>query len=601
MLTGLAKQSLRFATVGRLLRFQARSPLTRNRPFVLFGDEVYSYADAYREAERFARLYDAERREREPLSIGVYQDNTPAFLFACLGAALSGDLVFGLNTGFRGDTLAAVIDRGEIGLVLTTPDHVEQLERVLDGRPTLGRGGVIVDSPAPPDGMRSLDAALRDAESARRRSLSRIVGAQPLVVIYTSGTTGVPKGIPCSHIKLLGAGGLGIVRTGLRPSDRGYVCMPLFHSNAWLLGVMPILTVGGSMVVTKRFSASAFEDDILRYGVTYMNYVGQPIHYILDALERKHGSPEAIERALARHPKNQFRIAHGNGASAVDRAKLVRYLGMEHVYELYGSTEAVINTVVLPGDPLDSVGRIRSRKVVILDEHGRECPPARVDARGRILNYDEAVGEICAKVDADNLLFDGYWRDDGASQRKYRDGHYHSGDLGHVRIVKGKRYLYFDGRTDDWIRKDGENFSAETVASYAAAHPEVQLAAAYGVPSEVSDEKVMVAIELREGASFDPQRAFDRYMEQQRSEGMDPKWMPDYVRIVTHMPMSATEKILVRELKKQGFDLERHPDMVVWLRERGDTTYRRMTRADLESLRKRFAAAGRERLITVAS
>ena len=601
MLTELARKSLRFATVGRLLRFQATSPLTRRRPFVLFGDEVYSYADVYREAERYTRLYDAERRAREPLSIGIYQDNSPSFLFACFGAALSGDLVFGLNTGFRGDTLAAVIDRGEIGLVLTTPDHVEQIERILEGRPTLGRGSVIVDGAAPPDGMRSLGDALRDAETARRRSLARVVGAQPMVVIYTSGTTGVPKGIPCSHIKLVGAGGLGIVRTGLLPSDRGYVCMPLFHSNAWLLGVMPLLAVGGSMVVTRRFSASAFEDDVLRYGVSYMNYVGQPIHYILDALERRHGGPEGVERALARHPKNRFRIAHGNGASAVDRDKLVRYLGMEHVYELYGSTEAVINTVVKPGDPTDSVGRIRSRNVVILDENGRECPAARVDAHGRILNYEEAVGEICAKVDADNLLFDGYWRDEGASRKKYRDGHYHSGDLGHVRVVKGKRYLYFDGRTDDWIRKDGENFSAETVALYAAAHAEVQLAAAYGVPSEVSDEKVMVAIELRAGDSFDPQRAFDRYMEQQRAEGMDPKWMPDYVRIVTRMPMSATEKILVRELKKQGFDLERHPDMVVWMRERGDTTYRRMTRPDFEMLRNRFAEAGRERLITLGS
>lgn len=604
--TSLARRGLQFLTVGRLLAWRATSPVSRNRPFVVWDDETYTYADAHREALRFARLMTRLRRDAvrrcelapgAPLAFGIYQDNSPAFVFAILGAALTGDLVFGLNTGFRGDTLAAVLDRGEVRAVLTAPDHLEQLERVLDGRPNLRRDAILVDGEAPP-GMHRLDAALAtDGDPASGGPEHRADGNAPLVVIYTSGTTGVPKGIGCSHLKLLGAGALTRIRIGLRSSDRGYLCMPLYHSNAWLLGIMPLLHVGGSFVLKRRFSASAFEEDMLAHGVTYMNYVGQPLHYILSALEAKHGDSNAVERSLARHPKNRFRIAHGNGASAVDRAKLIRYLGMEHVYELYGSTEAVISTVLQPGDPPDSVGRLRSNRVCILDEDGRECPPAVVDAQGRIANYDQAVGEIAARIDSDNLFFDGYFRDADASQRKYRDGYYRSGDLGHIRIVDGKRYLYFDGRTDDWIRKDGENFSAESVVRYAAAHAGVELAAAYGVPSDVSDEKVMVALQLREGARFDPRAAFERFLEQQRDEGMDPKWMPDYVRIVPEMPMSTTQKVLVRELKRQGFDIAAHPEMVVWLRERGDESYRRMTPAMFESIRKRFEDNGRERLL----
>ncbi len=608
-ITSLARRGLRFLTVGRLLRWRATSPVSRNRPFVLWEGETFSYADTYREALRFAALMTELRREAArrgelapdaPLPFGIYQDNSPAFLFAIFGASLSGDLVFGLNTGFRGDTLAAVLDRGQVRAVLTTPDHLDQLERVLDGRPTLHRDAIFLDAPPLASGTgpnatpRPPALALGTGPNATPRPAD---GNAPLVVIYTSGTTGVPKGIGCSHVKLLGAGALTRVRIGLRSTDRGYLCMPLYHSNAWLLGIMPLLHVGGSFVLKRRFSASAFEEDVLAHGVTYMNYVGQPVHYILSALEAKHGGPEAVERALARHPRNHFRIAHGNGASAVDRQKLVRYLGMEHVYELYGSTEAVISTVLQPGDPPDSVGRLRTKRVCILDEEGRECPPAIVDAQGRITNYDQAVGEIAARLDSDNLFFDGYFRDAGASSRKYRDGYYRSGDLGHVRVVNGKRYLYFDGRTDDWIRKDGENFSVESVVRYAAAQPGVALAAAYGVPSDVSDEKVMVALQLREGADFDPRAVFERFLEQQRDEGMDPKWMPDYVRIVPEMPMSTTQKVLVRELKRQGFDIEAHPDMVVWLRERGDDTYRPLTPATFEAIRRRFEENGRERLL----
>ena len=86
---------------------------------------------------------------------------------------------------------------------------------------------------------------------------------------------------------------------------------------------------------------------------------------------------------------------------------------------------------------------------------------------GRILNYDQAVGEICRVAD-DTAAVPGLLRQRRANTSKYRDGVYHSGDLGHILVRDGKRYLFFDGRTDDWIRKDGENFSALQVARLSA-------------------------------------------------------------------------------------------------------------------------------------
>jgi len=100
--------------------------------------------------------------------------------------------------------------------------------------------------------------------------------------------------------------------------------------------------------------------------------------------------------------------------------------------------------------------------VKILRPNGNECPPAELGADGKILNYDDAVGEIC-RVAPDTGFFQGYFDNTKANADKYRDGVYHSGDLGHVLIREGRRYLFFDGRTDDWIRKDGENFSAGQV------------------------------------------------------------------------------------------------------------------------------------------
>jgi len=418
----------------------------------------------------------------------------------------------------------------------------------------------------------------------------------PVIIIYTSGTTGLPKGVPCTHLKLLGAGVVVQSAVHLKKNDRGYICMPLFHSNAWYVGILPIMIAGGSFVLKRKFSASAFEEDILKYGITYMNYVGQPLHYIISALEKKYGTGDGVVTALADHPQNRFRVAYGNGAPAVDRKKIMRYLNMEHVFEIYGSSEAVITTANKPGDPVDSVGNA-GKSIIIIDEENNECEPGLVDDNGQLTNYDKAVGEISKKINKDNVRFDGYFNNEDATGSKFRDGLYHSGDLGHVRIVNGKRYLFFNGRTDDWIRKDGENFSAENVLDYAVMMPDVKLAIAYGVPCEVSDEKVMVTVQMREDAIFNPQRAFDWMIEQREKNGMDPKWMPDYIRVIKEFILTNTQKIMIRPFKREHFDIEARPDMEIYFQQRGDTTYHKLTPEAFEKIKTSFVEMQREGLL----
>ena len=130
------------------------------------------------------------------------------------------------------------------------------------------------------------------------------------MVIYTSGTTGLPKGINNNHFKFLVIG-LTVSRSlELGPDDVGYACMPLFHSNAMFLGFQPAFHVGGTLSMRERFSASSFVPDVLRYGVSYWNYVGEPVHYILAAIEKEYGGDEErILREVANHPRNRLRCA----------------------------------------------------------------------------------------------------------------------------------------------------------------------------------------------------------------------------------------------------------------------------------------------------
>jgi fatty-acyl-CoA synthase len=593
-------------TVGAQIEARAGRADTADRPFVLQGDRVWTYRQ-YRDesvrAAHFLRRRLGRCDDARPGHVAMLLENHLELLALYGGCAFAGLTLFGVNTGLRGEVLAGVLNQSRARLVVVDERFLPELERVRADLRHVAPENVIVlptqGGEVPAD--RSWHARLADEVGASGVSLDAPdAGVTPvtnLLVIYTSGTTGLPKGILNNHFKLI-ATGIGVSRTcEMGPEDRGYTCMPLFHSNSMFVGLSPCFWVGGSVVVRERFSATGFLPDVLRYGITAWNYVGEPVHYVLSALEREFGGDEErIRREVTENPRNRFRFAVGNGASPPDIDRFIRWFGLEEMYELYGSTEAAISTFRRKGDPRGSVGEITDPAVRILDERGAECPPARVAADGRIENYAEAVGEIC-RVAPDTALFQGYFDNADANASKFRDGVYHSGDLGHVLFVDGRRYLYFDGRTDDWIRKDGENFSAAQVARLVAEHPDVALAAAYGVPCAVSDELVMVALKLRPGARFDP-AGFHAFCERQvREGGMDRKWLPDFVRVVDDFQFTQTQKILVRELKRDHFHRERLPDAPVWWRERRDDGFRPFTREDFAALRRRFAAAERERLL----
>src|SRR5829696_5320343 len=161
----------------------------------------------------------------------------------------------------------------------------------------------------------------------------------------------------------------------------------------------------------------------------------------------------------------------------------------------------------------------------------RSCSAPRTCRRARSA---AAIGELVSRLGATG--FEGYWNNDEANMARVHDGIYWTGDLAY-RDEQG--YFYFAGRDYDWLRVDGENFSAAPVERILARHPDVVLAAVYAVPDPDVGDRVMAALQLRPGVTFDPED-FAAFLAAQPDLGT--KWAPRFVRIAATLPVTETSK-----------------------------------------------------------
>jgi len=225
--------------------------------------------------------------------------------------------------------------------------------------------------------------------------------------------------------------------------------------------------------------------------------------------------------------------------------------------------------------------------VVVVDEDGTELPRATFDANGALLNPVGCVGEIVNV--AGTGVFEGYYNNAAANDRATRHGWYWSGDLGY-KDVDG--FLYFAGRTADWIRVDGENFPAGPIEVIIARHHDVVACAVYGVPDHEAGDRTMAAVVLRDGARFDP-GGFAAWLDAQAD--LPPKWRPTYVRVASALPTSPTNKVLVRTLVHEKFRPDRVGGDALLVRLRGDDRYRSFGDSEAVALHGQFDRNGRAR------
>ncbi len=547
------------ATAAQLVRLRQDDDSTG----LLFEGRSWTWREVVAEARLRGELLRT-LHEDGPFHVGVLLENVPEYLFLLAGAALAGAVIVGINPTRRGAELATDIRRTDCQLLVTDSTQVGLVDHL-----DLGLGSdrlLIVDDDAY---ARRLEG-LSSSDEGTRPDRPEPTPDQLYLLLFTSGSPGGPKAVRMTQ----GRAARAASRVPFSTEDVLYSAMPLFHGNALSAAVLPALASGATLALRRRFSASNFLPDVRACRATFFNSVGRAIAHIVAT------PPSGHDR------DHQLRYVLGPETSAQDKAAFVERFGVP-LFEGYGSSENAIVLKPVPDARPGALGRASEQDdVAVVDpESGVELPRAVFDLHGRLTNADSCIGELVGRRALVN--FEGYYNNPEADAERTRNGWYWSGDLAYR---DGDGIFYFAGRTGDWLRVDSENFAAAPVERILARFGGVSGVAVYPVPDTRTGDQVMAALELVPGTAFDPD-AFRAFLAAQADLGT--KWAPRFVRLVSALPTTASDKTDKKPLRSQRWEC----DDPVWQRtERGDR-YVPLTRDDVDRMVAEFAGNGRSALI----
>ncbi len=487
-----------------------------------FGDAeavVDAAADSGERRVSFAELASLTRRVAagcldrgvEPGDrVAVWGPNRLEWIAAALGALTAGASIVPLNTRFKADEAAYILDKSGARFTFVSPPFLgNDYPAMLDGREAVLLDERIWSSydDDSADVTKRLDAASPDD-----------VGD----VIFTSGTTGRPKGVVTTHEQTLRVFATWSDVVGLRAADRYLVVNPFFHTFGYKAGIIACLLRGATIVPQPVFDVPTTLDLIGRERITVLP--GPPTLYqsILDHPDR------------AAHDISSLRLAvTGAAVVPVELVERMRAeLSLETVLTAYGLTEAT-GTVTMCRRDDDAV--------TIATTSGRAIPDTEVRVVGPD-NVSVPIGEPGEVVVRGYNVMRGYFEDPVATADTIdAEGWLHTGDIG---VLDAAGNLRITDRLKDMYVVGGFNAYPAEIEQVLAGHPAVAEAAVVGVADERLGEVGKAFVVARAGATVDPDDviAFAR-------ERMANYKVPRAVEVVGVLPRNASGKVLKFQLR----------------------------------------------------
>jgi crotonobetaine/carnitine-CoA ligase len=487
----------------------------------------------------------AQRGVNKGDRIAVVSVNTDLSVIVFLAAAKLGAMFVPLNPAATDEDLHYLLGHSGASIVVSQPDQVERVRSVVeridevanaceDAEARAAAGCVprttrVID-------MNELGLTAGDVptmrESVRRLvarreevTLSDVEPDDPVVVIYTSGTTGFPKGVVHSQRNYVLAGEAFVARLHLQPSERCLALLPFYHINALFYSLGGALAAGGTLITARAFSASRFWKLAAETRATQFNFLAAVGTILMKrsrseydgghCIRKMYGAPMSEE--MLRVFNTEFNVPYmieGYGMSEIPGAACNPFLGAHK-----------LGSVGLPA---------------VHPRFGEDFSQLRVvDEAG----VDVPVGETGELVVKTPILFKGYLNDPEQTAAAFRDGWFLTGDLAR-RDAEG--YFYFVARKKDIIRRRGENISGAELDRVVSSHPSVLEAAAIGVPSELGEEEILVAVVPKPSMQVSVPEVLDWCRAH-----LSPMKVPRYVLFAESLPHTPSHRVAKHRLKAE--------------------------------------------------
>ncbi|XP_017766329.1 PREDICTED: long-chain fatty acid transport protein 4 [Eufriesea mexicana] len=511
----------------------------------IFEDKEWSYRELEEYSNRLGRYFGGKSLSRED-SVGLILESRPEYVGIWLGLSKAGLVGALLNTNLRQDVLVHSIKAANCKAVIFGSNFKEAISEIREKIPNVG----LYQWSELPDTQRLEGAIDLNSEI-------NCIPRDKLIYIYTSGTTGMPKAAVITNLRymLMSCGVNSMLN--LRPTDRIYNSLPLYHTAGGLIGVGQALLRGITVVLRRRFSASKFWPDCVHYECTVAQYIGEICRYLLTA------PPAPCDTT------HKVRLMFGNGLRPQIWKPFVERFGVKQIGEFYGATEGNSNLVNIDNKigavgfvPL-CAGSLYPVALLRVDEETGE--PMRGSDGLCIRCKPGESGIFVGKINPKRVLNDfcGY-ADRKASEQKILRDVFKKGDRvfnsGDILLMDELGYFYFKDRTGDTFRWHGENVATSEVEAVISNVIGLKDAAVYGVEVPGAEGKAGMA------AIYDPENTLNiKEMAEGLKKSLPSYARPLFVRVLSELPMTGTFKLKKKNLQQDGFDIKKITDPIYFL------------------------------------
>jgi crotonobetaine/carnitine-CoA ligase len=489
---------------------------TPDKVYVQFEDgDTWTYAELKERVVRAAVGFQ-KLGVQQGETVAVWLPNGPDALLAFYALNYIGAIFVPFNTAFCGNMLHHVIDNSDAKIIVVHKDLVPRLTEI-----DLAKLKVQILCGGTCDTDTGLEIHIFDDLKTFPDELMPLVRAiepwDPQSIIYTSGTTGPSKGVLSSYLHMYSNAGPESWPMVTR-EDRYLVAAPFFHIG----GMAPpfvMLVRGASFALLSGFSTDTFWAAAKQSQATVVFLLGVMATFLMKQPPSSNDKEHGVMKA--------FMVPLSDDAPA-----FTERFGID-IYTIFNMTEISSPIVSEPNPTVrGTCGKVRPGvDVRLVDGNDCEIPVGQ-------------VGEMIIRTDRPWGMNSGYYKNSEATAEAWRNGWFHTGDAFRQ---NEDGYFYFVDRIKDAIRRRGENISSFEVEVEVCSHPAIREAAAIGVPSEATEDDVMVIIALVEHATIELTALCEFLVKR-----MPYYMVPRYIRIVDALPKTPTQKVQKAQLRSEG-------------------------------------------------